>query len=303
MKIHSNVTPSRTVTPSPDLEATLLVALATLTFSLSLPATRAAVPELGSAFVGLGRAVVAGVLAIILLKARGEPVLPERRSWAGLVVTALGVVIGFPLLTSIALKSVPAIHGLVVVGILPAMTAIWSMRFTHERPPIAFWGAVALGVVAVLAFGVAQGAGHPQPADALLLGASVLGGLGYARGAQLSRDLQGWRVICYVLVLSLPVLVVPVALEVAHHVPSASWKAWLGFGYVSLFSQFLGFFALYRGLSLGNVARLSQIQLAQPLLGIAWSALLLGEHVEAIAVVAAVFVILSIALSRRFRGG
>ena len=278
------------------------MALATLTFSLSLPATRAAVPELGSTFVGIGRAVVAGLVAVALLKARGEALLPERRYWTGLAVTALGVVIGFPLLTSIALKSVPAIHGLVVVGILPALTAIWSMRFTRERPPLAFWLAVGLGVIAVLSFGAAQGAGRPQPADALLLSASVLGGLGYAQGARLSKDLQGWRVICYVLVLCLPALMILIGLEIARQSPHASLGAWLGFGYVSLFSQFLGFFALYRGLSLGNVARLSQVQLAQPLLGIGWSALLLGERIEPIAVLAAAFVIVSIALSRRFRG-
>ncbi|MFT4040803.1 MAG: EamA family transporter, partial [Thermomicrobiales bacterium] len=174
-----------------------------LAFSFTLPATRLAVPELGSTFVGLGRAIIAALLAAgLLLALRERP--PDRRYWGSLVVVALGVVVGFPLLTAFAMQSLPAVHGAVVVGLLPAMTAVMAVLRGGERPPRAFWLAVVAGVVAVLIFAVVQGAGQPQFADLLLLAAVAAAAVGYAEGGRLARDLGGWRVICWALLISAP---------------------------------------------------------------------------------------------------
>jgi len=268
-----------------------------LAFSFTLPATRLAVPELGGTIVGLGRAVVAAALAIVLLlMLREKP--PARRYWGSLVVVAFGVVLGFPLLTALALQSVPAAHGAVVVGLLPALTAVMAVVRGGEHPPVAFWWACAAGVVAVLVFAYVQGAGKVQPADLLLLAAVAAAALGYAEGGRLARDLGGWRVICWALVVALPFVIVPVGMAVAQHPAPPSVPALLGFAYVSVISMFLGFFAWYRGLALGGIARVGQIQLVQPVLTMTWAALILGEAVDLPTVLAGLLVIASVAMTR-----
>ncbi len=281
-------------------EGLLLGALAVTAFSLSLPATRAAVTELGGTVVGLGRAVVAAGLAAALLAARRER-LPERRHWPRLALVALGVVVGFPLLSAIALRDMPATHGAVLVGLLPGATAVAAVLRARERPSAAFWMASAAGLVCVLIFAMAQGAGRLTAGDGLVLLAVAAGALGYAEGGALARELGGWRVICWALVLALPVLVPVVALSVGAHVPQASPRAWLGFGYVSLVSMFLGFFAWYRAMALGGVARVGQLQLLQPLLTLCWSALLLGEDVGRGALGTALLVVLCVLAGVRSR--
>ncbi|MCC7023035.1 MAG: DMT family transporter [Thermomicrobiales bacterium] len=281
-----------------DLRAGYLLGfLGVLAFSVTLPATRAAVPELGGTTVGLGRAIVAALLAAALLVARRERP-PGRRYWGGLAIVALGVVIGFPLLSAIALEFVPASHGAVVVGLLPAMTAVMAVARGGERPPLAFWLACLAGVVAVLIFAAVQGAGRPQAADLLLLVAVLAAGIGYAEGGKLSRDLGGWQVICWALLLAAPLLVVPVGLSIARHGLSASSGAWLGFAYVAVVSMFLGFFAWYRGLALGGIARVGQMQLLQPVLTLIWAALFLGEAIDLPTALAALLVVASVALTR-----
>ncbi|MDQ3466978.1 MAG: DMT family transporter [Chloroflexota bacterium] len=272
--------------------------LGVLAFSLTLPATRAAVPAFGGTIVGLGRAVVAAALAALLLGVLHESP-PPRRYWPGLVIVALGVVVGFPLCTAIALRTLPAAHGAVVVGLLPAATAVMAVIRAGERPPFAFWLACLGGVVAVLIFAAVQGAGRPQPADGWLLAAVILGALGYAEGGRLARDLGGWRVICWALILAAPIVAVPVGLEIADRGLHGGSGAWLGLAYVSVISMFVGFFAWYRGLALGGVARVGQTQLLQPILTLGWAALLLGESVSGATLLASLLVIASVALTRR----
>ncbi len=274
--------------------------LGVLAFSLTLPATRIAAPALGGVVVGLGRAEVAALLAAALLLVRREPV-PPRRLWPGLAIVAGGVVVGFPLLTSFALRQLPAAHGAVVVGLLPAATAVMAVARAGERPPPAFWWASGAGVGAVLFFAAAQGAGAPQPADALLLAAVALAGLGYAEGGRLAREMGGWRVICWALVLAAPFLLPPVAVAVARGGIAGDGRAWAAFAYVSVVSMFLGFFAWYRGLALGGIARVGQVQLIQPVLTLAWAALLLGEVVDLPTALAALLVVGTVALGRRVR--
>ena len=197
------------------------------------------------------------------------------------------------------MQSLPAAHGAVVIGLLPAATAVMAVIRAGERPPFPFWLACAVGVVAVLVFAVSQGAGQIQPADGLLLAAVVLGALGYAEGGRLARELGGWRVICWALLIAAPVLVAPVVVAIAFSDRGpVGPDAWLGFAYVSVVSMFLGFFAWYKGLAAGGVARVGQLQLAQPVLTLGWAALLLGETVSGATILASLFVIGSVALTR-----
>lgn len=283
----------------PDTQGLLYGALGVLSFSFTLPATRVAVTGgLDPTFVGLGRALVAALLAALILYARRER-LPARRHWSALAIIASGVVVGFPILSAVALRQLPAAHGAVIVGFLPAATAVMATLRADERPSAGFWLACGLGLLTIIAFAIATGAGHPRLGDLLLLCAVALGALGYAEGGKLSRELGGWRVICWVLVLSAPLLLPVVAVTVMHTGLHATPAAWLSFGYVSSVSMLLGFFVWYHGLALGGVARVGQTQLAQPVLTLVWSALLLGEHVNGVTILAALLVIASAALSRR----
>jgi drug/metabolite transporter (DMT)-like permease len=240
------------------------------------------------------------VLAIGVLLVTRAP-RPTAAQWKALALVALGVVAGFPALTSLALRDLPASHGSVVVGVLPAGTAIAAVLFAHERPSRAFWLAAGAGLAAVVAFALSQGGGEVHLGDLELLGAMVLCAIGYAQGGRLSRDLGGARTICWALVLSLPVTTAITAASLAAHGAHGGTSAWLGFSYVSLVSMFLGFFAWYAGLARGGVAKIGQVQLAQPVLGLLWAGLILGEAINAITIVAAVAVLACVVATQRTR--
>jgi drug/metabolite transporter (DMT)-like permease len=274
--------------------------LGVLAFSFSLPATRVAVADLHPTIVGLGRALVAAALAATLLRIRREPT-PARADVPRLLLTGVGVVIGFPVLSSLALRELSSAHATVIVGLLPAATAAFAVARGGERPARGFWAAAAAGLAAVLAFAATQGASGLAVADLYVLGAVGLCAFGYAEGGALSRLYGGWQVICWALVLTAPALVPVVAVAIALDGLHAAPDAWLGFAYVSLFSMFLGFFAWYRGLALGGIARIGQIQLAQPVLTLVWAALVLGEQVTAATVAAAFAVLACVGLTQRAR--
>jgi drug/metabolite transporter (DMT)-like permease len=282
--------------------AFLLGFLGVVGFSVTLPVTRVAVEELDPTFVGLGRAVVAACLAACVLAPRREP-LPTRDQAKRLGVVAVGVVLGFPLFSALALRSLPASHAAVIVGILPAATAVAAVALAGERPSRAFWAASAAGLVAALVFAASQGAGLPRGGDLLALLAVALCSLGYAEGGVLSRELGGWRTICWALLLALPITVPAAAIAAWEGGLAAGPDAWLGFAYVSLVSMFLAFFAWYAGLARGGVARIGQVQLAQAPLTLVWSAALLGERVGAGAVLATLAVLASVAVTQRARVG
>lgn len=275
-------------------------ALGVLAFSLTLPFTKMAVADLDGTVVGLGRALAAAGLAAAVLMVRREP-LPGREHLGGLLIVAAGVVVGFPLLSAWAIERVDSAHGAVLTGLLPISTAIGAVVLAGERPSRTFWLVSLAGLGAVLLFAASMGGGAPQLADLLLLGAVAAGGLGYAEGGRLTRALGGWQVISWALLLSAPFLAVPVGLKIAERGLSAGPSAWLGFAYVSIFSMFIGFFAWYRGLAAGGIARVGQLQLAQPVLTLLWSVMLLGEHVGLPTVLAALAVIATVALGRRVR--
>jgi drug/metabolite transporter (DMT)-like permease len=267
-------------------------------FSLTLPMTRIAVAELDPVFVGLGRSLISLLLAGTLLAWRRDP-FPGRRYLPGLAVVALGVVVGFPLLAAYALRHVPASHGAVVTGLLPLGTALGGALLAHERPSPHFWLCAALGTAVVVAFVILESGFRPGAGDLLLLGAVAACSAGYAEGGRLSRQLGGLRVLSWALVLSAPVLAIPVALTAWRHGVRASPAAWAAFGYMGVISMFLAFWAWYRGLALGGVARVSQVQLLQPFLTIAASWALLGEHITPLTYVAAAAVAGTVALGRR----
>jgi drug/metabolite transporter (DMT)-like permease len=279
------------------------VALGTLGvvgFSFSLPATRLAVADLDPWVVAFGRATVAAALAAVYLMATRAP-RPSRAQARSLAIVAAGVIVGFPLLTSLALAVQTAAHGAVVIAILPAATAVAAVKRAHEHPSRAFWLAATAGLVAVLAFVVSQGVGGVRAGDAFLLGAVVLCAIGYAEGGALSRALGGPATICWALVLAAPLTAAVTGLAIALTGLHAGAGAWLGFAYVAVVSMFLGFFAWYAGLARGGVARIGQVQLAQPVLTLGWSAALLGEHVGPGTALTALVVLACVAATQRAR--
>jgi len=264
--------------------------------------TRVADRGLDGLFVGVARAVVAGVLAAVLLLVTRQP-WPARHQWRALAVTAGGVVVGFPVLTSIALHGVPASHAAVTIGLLPAMTAVTAVLRTGERLPGRFWTAVGLGAAATVAFSVQAGGGPGgiRTADVLLLGAVVAAAIGYTEGGLLARTLGPWQTICWSLVLVLPGTALTTALLAHAHPVHATAGQWAAFGYLGVVSMFLGFFAWYRGLAIGPIARISQVQLVQPVLSILWSALLLRERLSPFLLASAAVVICCATLAVRTR--
>ncbi len=273
-----------------------------LAFSFTVPFTRVAVDGMSPLFIGTGRAVVAAALAAVALAATRQR-LPQGRQWARLAVVAGGVVLGFPLLTSYALSSVPAAHGAVVIALLPGATATMAVLRGHERPPTRFWAFAALGVLATVGFVLVQGGGLGGfgSADLLLLGAVVAAAIAYAEGGMLARELGSWQTVSWALVLVLPLTAVLAAVAVVREPPSASPGQWAAFGYLAVVSMYLGFFAWYRGLAIGPMAQVSQVQLVQPVLSICWAALLLGEHITLATVVGALAVIVTAGSAVRAR--
>lgn len=268
-------------------------------FSGSLPATRGAVLQIDPVFLTVARAAIAGLLALGLLLAFGER-RPARRDLVSLAVVALGVVVGFPLLTALALRHVTSAHSIVFIGLLPLATAIFAVVRGGERPRPAFWAFSLLGSALVAGFALSQGVAASPLGDGLMLAAIVLCGLGYAEGARLSRTLGGWQVISWALVLSLPVMLVLAILRMPPSFSTIEAPAWIGLGYVSLFSMLIGFVFWYRGLAQGGIAAVGQLQLLQPFFGLALAATLLGEPVTGTMLAVTVAVVLCVAGARRF---
>lgn len=275
--------------------------LGVLIFSGSLPATRAAVADFNPVFLTGARAAIAGLLAALLLVAFREQ-RPHRRDLLSLIVVALGVVVGFPLLTAFALEHITSAHSIVFVGLLPLATAIFGVLRGAERPKPAFWLFSCLGSALVAGFALTQGFSSSPVGDMLMLAAIVACGLGYAEGARLSRTLGGWQVICWALVLSLPVMGALAAVTMPETFAGTGQPAWLGLAYVSVFSMLVGFIFWYRGLAQGGIAGVGQLQLLQPFFGLALAATLLGEAVSPAMIAVTLAVILCVVGAKRFAG-
>jgi drug/metabolite transporter (DMT)-like permease len=281
-----------------ELEGLVYGSIGIVVFSLTLPATRIAVADLDPVFVGLGRAIVAAVLASILLIVTRQQ-LPPRRDFPRYCIVVAGVIVGFPLLSALAMQNAPASQGAVITGLLPLSTALFGVWRAGERPSRQFWIFAIAGSLLVLIFAFISGAGSIRATDWALLGAVFAASLGYVEGAILSRTSGAWQVICWSLVLSVPVLLPIVLQHLPHSIASVSSNAWWAFLYVSAFSMFLGFFAWYRGLALGGIARIGQLQLLQPFLTISASAILLREPLTVTTIGFAMATIGCVGLGRR----
>ena len=284
---------------SNEIKGVILGFVGVAIFSLTLPATRiAVVGGLDPMFVALGRAVLAAFIAGIILLITKQSV-PPKRYWKRLFFVSFGIVLGFPLCMTFAMKSLPASHGGIVLGVLPLATTAAAAAFCWERPGIGFWILAILGSSLVVIFAMIEGAGDLQTADLLLLAAAAFGGIGYAMSGDLSRLLGGWQVICWALIVSLPFIIPPflwILLDANWQVSSLTWG---GFIYVSLFSQLIGFFAWNRALALGGVSKIGQIQLLQLFMTLLGSSLLLGEEIDEVTIFFATCVVVVVAIGRR----
>lgn len=248
-------------------------------FAGSLPATRLAVMDFDPVFLTAARATLAALLGGMVLRLLDQR-LPTKADLPALAVVTLGVVIGFPLLSAMALQYVTSAHALVFLGVLPLFTAIFAVWRGGERPPVLFWLFALLGSSFVAGYAALSSGSTSLMGGLLMLGAVTACGLGYAEGGRLSRTLGGWQVISWALVLSLPIMLPIMWLTWPESLAEVSIAAWAGLIYVSLFSMFLGFVFWYRGLALGGIAAVGQLQLMQPFMGLALAALLLHEMVN-----------------------
>ena len=253
-------------------------ALGILIFSGSLPATRLAVISIDPWFLTAARAAIAGVIGLALLIGLRQP-WPARRDDAPLAVVSLGVIVGFPLLTALALRHIDTAHSILFTGLLPLATAGFGVLRAGERPDPRFWLLALTGGGVVAGYALILQPGANLLGDGLMLAAIAICGLGYAEGGVLSRRLGGWQVICWALVLTLPVSLVAVAITRVPDWTMVGTAAWLGLGYVTLFSMLIGFMCWYRGLALGGIAAVGQMQLLQPFAALALVAVLLRERI------------------------
>ncbi len=275
-----------------------------LVFGTTIPMTRMAVTELDPYFITIGRALIAAGLATLTLLVTGSR-MPPPTEWLRFSIYALTAVVAFPLLLAFAMQHAPASHGGIVLGAMPLLTAMLSVVVAGERPSLAFWLCGIAGMAVVVAYTLISGAGAAgfHWADFLLAATAISGAINYSFGGELSRRRSGWEVICWALVMSAPFL----ALAFWWIAPPINWaasaRAWGGFAFVSVFSMFLGFFAWNKGLAIGGIAKVSQVQLVQPFVALAGAALLLGEHVGLREIGFASLVVVIVALGRWTRVG
>lgn len=273
--------------------------LGVIIFSGSLPATRVAVSGFSPLFLTSARAVVAALLGtgllLLLRQAR-----PGRQDLVSLAIVALGVVVGFPLLTALALQHITSAHSIVFIGLLPFATALFGVLRGGERPCALFWLFSSAGSLTVAAFSLSQSADASLTGDLLMVGAIILCGLGYAEGAVLSRRLGGWQVISWSLLLASPVMACLALTTLPDAWSGIGRPAWIGLGYVSVFSMLLGFVFWYRGLALGGIAGVGQLQLLQPFFGLVLAAVLLGEPVALSMIAVTSIVVVCVVGAKRF---
>lgn len=297
MTLHDSATRSSAKAVS---NGTLLAALGVVSFSFSFPATAWALEGFGPWTATGVRGLLAGLLALVCLAGARVPV-PERQHWPGLLTVAGGCVLGFPLLTTLALQISTTAHSAVVIGVLPLATAAMSAALTGRRPPRAFWAAAILGAVTVVAFTLQQSHGLPTRGDIYLFGALLVCAAGYAQGGRLASHMPGWQVIAWGVVAALPVSALVTALALPWEPVHLTAKAAVGMTYIAAVSQFGGFVMWYRGMAAIGVLKASQIQLAQPLVTLVWSVLLMEEHLSPLTPATALIVLGCIAVTQRVR--
>lgn len=275
----------------------LLGLLGVICFSLTLPATSVAVPYFGATIVGLGRVVLAAIIVAIVLLVRKEK-LPTARQFKSLLLVSFGAVLGFPLLTSWAMVSLPVSHGAIELALLPLATVGFAIMRAGERPSMKFWLSSVTGAIAVIVYAVYLGLGQLHLADLALLVAVFILGLSYAEGGQLAKELGSWQVIAWAILIAAPFFVIPVFLQFSTEMIHAPITAWISLLYLAAVSQFLAYVAWYSGMALGGIARISQIQYLQPFLMILFATLFLGESITWFTVAVAIIVVTSVIIGK-----
>ncbi|WP_350302086.1 DMT family transporter [Peribacillus frigoritolerans] len=276
----------------------LLLGLAgVICFSLTLPATSIAVEYFGTTVVGLGRTVVAAILVAVVLIVRKEK-LPSPSQFKSLLIVAVGAVLGFPLLTSWAMESLPVSHGAVEVALLPLATAGFAMFRAGEIPSIKFWVSSIIGSLAVIMYALHLGFGQLQFADLALLTAVIILGLSYAEGGKLAKELGSWQVIAWAIMIGAPFFIIPVGLNLTTEMIHAPIQAWVSLIYLAVVSQFLAYVAWYSGMAMGGISRVSQIQYLQPFLMILFATVFLDESITSFTLVTTVIVVFSVIIGK-----
>ncbi|MGG0251771.1 DMT family transporter [Peribacillus frigoritolerans] len=275
----------------------LLGLVGVICFSLTLPATSIAVEYFGTTVVGLGRTVVAAILVAVVLIVRKEK-LPSPSQFKSLLIVAVGAVLGFPLLTSWAMESLPVSHGAVEVALLPLATAGFAIFRAGEIPSIKFWVSSIIGSLAVIMYALHLGFGQLQLADLALLAAVIILGLSYAEGGKLAKELGSWQVIAWAIMIGAPFFIIPVGLNLSTEMLHAPIQAWVSLIYLAVVSQFLAYIAWYSGMAMGGIARVSQIQYLQPFLMIVFATVFLDESITFFTIVIAVIVVFSVILGK-----
>ena len=275
----------------------LLGIVGVMCFSLTLPATSIAVAYFGTTVVGLGRTVIAAILVAIILIFRKEK-LPSFRQFKSILIVALGAVLGFPLLTSWAMEYLPVSHGAVEVALLPLVTAGFAMLRAGEQPSLKYWLSSLIGSCAVIVYALILGFGQLHFADLALLAAVVLLGFSYAEGGKLAKELGSWQVIAWAILIAAPFFIIPVGLNFTQDMIHAPMQAWISIIYLGVVSQFLAYVAWYSGMSLGGIARVSQIQYLQPFLMILFAAIFLNEAISFMTIGIAIIVLLSVIVGK-----
>ncbi|OTG65011.1 DMT family transporter [Acinetobacter silvestris] len=269
-------------------------------FAGSMPATRMAVMDFTPEFLTGARAVIAGILGLICLIIFSN-IKPNLQQIGSLIIVAIGVVIGFPLFTALALQTISSAHALIFIALLPLSTAIFSVVRTGEKPSLKFWLFALLGSSFVMSFMLFNGQRHrPSIGDLYIILSIIFCGLGYAEGGKLSKELGGWQVICWALVIALPFMLLFSLYYYPVNFDQVKTASLLGLLYVAIFSMLIGFFFWYKGLALGGIAKVGQIQLLQPFIGLSLSALLLGEHVSTAMICVSIAVVICVAMAKKF---
>lgn len=267
-------------------------------FSLTLPFTRIAVQEMSPFYISFGRGVLAGVCGALLLLATKSP-FPTRSQFKKLLVTAFGVVYGFPIFTSLAMQTLPSAHSGIVLGILPlAMSAMGAMRF-RERPSFAYWVTAVCGTLLVLVYSMIDGGGGLAFGDIWLLLAIITAAIGYSEGGKLAEEMGATKVISWAVAMTLPINIPATYIFANTALTDLSASVFISFLYTGLFSAFIGFFFWYRGIALGGVARVGQVQLLQPFLTLIGAYFLLGEPITLLNVAFAIAVLVVVLIGRK----
>jgi drug/metabolite transporter (DMT)-like permease len=266
-----------------ELQGWIFTSIGVACFSLSFVSVRLALRGFDPGLIALARGAGAGLVAVVCVLAGKYP-LPASRQIVRLCLAATGIVFVFPILTTIALQTVPASHAATIAAVLPLLTALFGVLRRRERAPFAFWLIAGCGTLVVACFLISRSNGmRLEQADILIMLGCIACAYGYAEGGFLAQEMGGWRAICWMLVLATPLAV---ALLISYlvwrgginHIDSMA--PWFGLFYQVFVSQFLGFAFYYRGLAMGGVAKMSQIQQFQPVLTVLAAGIILAEQID-----------------------